>query len=117
MAATAHDITLEQGVNSTLIVNLVQSDGTTPITDTVDGTAKLQCRPDADSKEVYFTLTDADGLTLDNTNKRITINFTDELTVAQAFDSGVYDLFWYPANGVDKKIIKGTITLDKRVTK
>ncbi len=117
MAATEYDIILEQDVSEAVQLNLVQSDGVTPITETVDGTAKLQCRPDADSKQVYFTLTDADGITLDNTNKRIIIDFADELTVNLTFTTGVYDLFWYPLSGVDKKIVKGTITIDKRVTR
>jgi len=62
------------------------------------------------------TLTDASGLTLDNTNKTIGIQITAVLTAALSAGTGVYDLEMVSTLGVVTKILTGDVLILGEVT-
>lgn len=82
-------------------------------------TAAMQVRSTFDSPDVLLSLTTENGrLVLGGTGGYVDIIVPGALTRAQFFTDAVYDLFVYgPSLVSSKRLLKGTLTLDPRVTR
>ena len=79
-------------------------------------TARMKIRATASSTTVLESLTDSDGITLDNTNHTITITISATDTAAYTFTQGVYDLELASSGGVVTRLLEGNVTVLDEVT-
>jgi len=81
-------------------------------------TARMQIREKLNSPTVIHELTTANGgIVFDNSYKTITINISDSVTSAFTFNSAVYTLEFEDLNGETSTFAKGSIALEKEVTR
>lgn len=79
-------------------------------------TARMQIKETVDSEDAIVTLTSSDGITIDDTDKTISILIAATATDDLVPDQAVYDLEMVSAGGVVKKILRGTVTIQDEVT-
>lgn len=81
-------------------------------------TARMMIRATAESTTTLESLTDTDGITLDDTNHKLTITLAATKTAAYTWTTGVYDLeIVVTATGVVTKILSGTVYVLPEVTR
>jgi hypothetical protein len=81
-------------------------------------TARMQIREKLTSDTVIHELsTDNGGIVFDNTYKTITLNIPDEITAGFGFTSAVYTLEFTTGAGETSTFAKGSISLEKEVTR
>ena len=118
MTAGTYNFTIEQGTDmNKQLTFYTDSTKVTPI-DLSAYTIKMQIRREKDSIEVIDTLVSG-GARIDTTNAAtgiIILKWTAAITEAFDFDTAVYDLEITLA-GVVSRMLEGTITLSKEVTK
>ena len=116
MTAANYNITCEQG--STFVKTLtITSNATPPVARDLSAySGRMQVRPDLASSTKLLDLTSAGGdMTLNSSGVIvITVSATDTAALAQG---GVYDLEIENASGVVERVIEGTFTLDKEITR
>ncbi len=116
MTAATYNITCEQG--STFVQTLTITDNATPpvARNLSTYTARMQVRPDVESTTKLLDLTSAGGdMTLNSSGVIVvTVNATNTAALAQG---GVYDLEIESASGVVERVVEGTFTLNKEVTR
>lgn len=116
MTAATYNITCEQG--STFVQTLTITDNATPpvARNLSTYTARMQVRPDAESTTTLLDLTSAGGdMTLNSSGVIVvTVSATNTAALARG---GVYDLEIEDAGGVVERVIEGTFTLHKEVTR
>lgn len=117
MAAVTYDFTIEQGATLREIITWTNADGT-PINIT-GWTGRLQARADIDSPTKLLDLTTANGgIIIGGSNGQLTIFMSDTQTSALTWSgSSIYDLELVAPGGDVTRLLKGTITLDREVTR
>lgn len=85
----------------------------------LDGyTARLQVRATEQATGApLLSLTSSAGITLDNTNKTITITISAADTADLDFATGVYELEMEDGSGVVDQLLKGTVTVEPEVVR
>ena len=116
MTAATNNITCEQG--STIVQTLTITNTATPPVARNLGTysGRMQVRPDIESSTKLLDLTSSGGdMTLNSSGIIVvTVSATNTAALTQG---GVYDLEIEDASGVVERVIEGTFTLDKEVTR
>ena len=121
MIAGKYNIYCEQGATFSRILTIRVPDEVDPsITTAYDlsgHTARMQVRRTIDSASAMVQLTTANnGLTIDDGTGSITIFMSNAVTASLA-TSGVYDLEIIDSNGYVSRVVQGTFTLNREVTK
>lgn len=116
-AAQVYDYTVEQGTTFRRTITWYNDDAQTVLRDLTGYTARMQIRPTVASTDVLLSLTNTAGITLGGTAGTIAIVMTDAQTAAFTFTTAVYDLEMITPSGDVIRLIKGTLTLDKEVTR
>lgn len=81
-------------------------------------TARMQIREKLTSTEVIHELTTQNGgIVFDNTYKTITLTITDETTALLNFVSAVYTLEFQTADGEVSTFARGSVSLEREVTR
>lgn len=81
-------------------------------------TARMQIREKLASSTILHELTTENGgIVFDNTYKTITLTIPDEITAALQFTSGVYTLEFTNINGETSTFARGSVTLEREVTR
>ena len=116
MTAATYNITCEQG--STFVQTLTITDNATPAVarnlSTYSG--RMQVRPDMGSSTKLLDLTSSGGdITLNSSG--VVVVTVSATTTAALTQGGIYDLEIEDASGVVERVIEGTFTLDKEVTR
>lgn len=116
MTAATHNMTCEQG--STFVKTLTITDNATPpvARNLSTYSDRMQVRPDIESTTKLLDLTSSGGdITLNSSGVVVvTVTATDTAALTQG---GVYDLEIEDASGVVERVIEGTFTLNKEVTR
>jgi hypothetical protein len=116
MTAATHNITCEQG--STFVKTLTITNNATPAVarDLSTYSGRMQLRPDIESTTKLLDLTSGAGdITLNSSGVIVvTVSATNTAALSQG---GVYDLEIEDASGVVERVIEGTFTLNKEVTR
>ncbi len=110
-----HDFTLLQG--ATLDKSFTFQSAGSPVNLT-GYTARMQLRATVDAVSPLLDMTNANGkiiLGSGTGNIRLLVSATD--TAALNFSTAVYDLELVTAGGVVRRLLRGTVTLDKEVTR
>lgn len=116
MAAASHDFTIEQGV--TTAKSFVWKDSAGDVIDLTGYTARMQIRASLDATSTLLSATNANGqLVITAAQGKVTLTLTATETAALSFSTGVYDLELVSSGGVVTRLVEGTITLSKEVTK
>lgn len=119
MSATKYPLFIEQG--ATFDKSLTYSTGTqknaVPV-DLTGCTARAQIRSDIDSETVLLELTTENGrIVLGGVTGEIRIVIDAVTTAGITWESGVYDLELVFANGFVKRLIAGSVSVSKEVTR
>lgn len=116
MAAGKHDFKIEQGSTFRLDVSYRDSNGD-PIN--LSGyTARMQARPTPTSSTIYINIsTTLGGVTITPAIGLITLALSATQTAALDFSTARYDLEIQSSTGVVTRLIEGTITLSREVTR
>lgn len=81
-------------------------------------TARMQIREKLGSTTVLHELTTQNsGIIFDNVYKTITLSIPDEITTTLAFTTGVYTLEFINTGGEVRNFAKGSVSLDREVTR
>lgn len=115
MAATSN-ITIDQGATFVKAYRW-KVDGVA--VDLTGYTAKMQVRKKASAtSEVLLEASSANGrVTITALEGRVAIKIPDEITAALDFSEAVWDLELTSPAGDVKRLVQGTVTLDKEVTR
>lgn len=118
-AAMPDDFTVEQGTTFTRSWTWWTSSAENVAKDLAGFTARMQIRSTVASDIIILSLTNTAGITVLNgaVPNNIALTLTDTQTAAFAFTTAVYDLELVSGTGVVTRLVKGTITLDKEVTR
>lgn len=114
MTAGIYDIIIEQGATFTRTVTW-KDEAETPINLT-GYSARLQMRESVDATSTFLSLTSGSGITLGGTAGTILIEISATDTAALT-QSGVYDLELVSGAGVVTRLLQGSVTLSKEVTR
>ena len=116
MTAATHNMTCEQG--STFIKTLTITNNATPAVarDLSAHSGRMQVRPDIESSTKLLDLTSSGGDMTLNSSGVIVITVSATATAALT-QGGVYDLEIEDAGGVVERVIEGTCSLNKEVTR
>ena len=80
--------------------------------------ARMHIRENIDDVTAIDELTSVGGeITLSPTDGRIEVTIADDVTAAYDFDEAVYDLEVEDSGGATKRLLYGTVTLSKEVTR
>jgi hypothetical protein len=116
MAAASHDFTIEQGVTTSKSFVWKDSEGT--VIDLTGYSARMQIRASIDSTSTLLSATNANGqLVITAAQGKVTLTLTATETAALDFSTGVYDLELVSGAGVVTRLVEGSVTLSKEVTK
>ena len=80
-------------------------------------TARMDIRESIDDDDAVLSLTSPTELSLRTADARILITIADTVTSTLAFEEGVYDLELEDSSGVVTRLVEGTVTLCKEVTR
>lgn len=116
MAAGTYNFTIEQG--TTFSREIVWKDDQDNPIDVTGYTARMQIRSSVADATVLLELTSENGrITVGTTDGKFTLSITDADTTAITWASGVYDLEVIDGSSDVTRLLKGTITVDKEVTR
>jgi hypothetical protein len=79
--------------------------------------ARLQVRENKSSSSSVLSLTVGDGLSITGASGQVTVSLTATETAALDYNGGVYDLELVDGSDVVTRILEGSATLDKEVTR
>jgi hypothetical protein len=85
--------------------------------DLTDWIARMHIREERDDTTTIVELASPDDIDISAADALITINITDEATTLYDFDEGVYDLELEDAAGDVTRLIEGSVTLCREVTR
>lgn len=116
MAAASHDFTIEQGV--TTAKAFIWKDSAGDVIDLTGYTARMQIRETIASNSTLLSATNANGqLVITAAQGKVTLTLTATETAALSFTTGVYDLELISGSGTVTRLVEGTVTLSKEVTR
>jgi hypothetical protein len=123
MLAGAYNFTIEQGATFTRLIEIEYPDPDDLTVflpfDLTGYSASMQIRRTIDSADPQITLTDSNGrieIQSASVANAIRINLLPEETALLETD-GVYDIEIEDASGAVSRILKGTVTLSRQVTR
>lgn len=117
MAAGTLNLTIEQGAVYTLNLALYSDTAMTTPIDISGYTAAMQIRENKGDATPVITLTSSSGLTIGGVNdNEIDVLITSAQTALFNFSTGYYDLE-ITSGGSTERLIEGTVTLSKEVTR
>ena len=126
MIAGIYNILIEQGTTFYRLIDVMEPDVLDPTVfepfDLTGYTARMQIRRDIDSPTPMLSLTSptvgGNGITVqDGANNAISINITNTVT-SSLTSSGVYDLeIIKTSTGFVSRLLQGTVTLSREVTR
>lgn len=113
MAAGRYDWVLEQGTTLSKRIDVSE------VFPSLDGyVARLQVRPSVASATVYMDIaSNTSGITIDTTNRYVTLNLLASSTAGQTWDVGVYDLELVSSGGTVTRLLEGSVVNSKEVTR
>ena len=85
--------------------------------DLTDWIARMHIREERDDTATIVELVSPDDIDISAADALITINITDEATALYDFDEGVYDLELEDSAGDVTRLIEGSVTLCREVTR
>jgi hypothetical protein len=115
MAAGTYNFTVEQGTTLHLIFTWLQPNRDPE--DVTDYSARMQIRETIGSASTIASFTDADALTVGDTDGVVTLDVDATETASWSFKKAVYDLELESPEGIVTRLVKGTIILDPGVTR
>lgn len=116
MAAAVHNFTIEQGV--TFSKSFIWKDSNEDVIDLTGFSARMQVRQSVNSSTVLLSATTANSkLTITAAEGKVTLSLTDAETSALSFDFGVYDLELVASDDEVTRLVQGSITVSKEVTR
>lgn len=116
MSAALHNFTIEQGV--TTAKSFVWKDSNGDVIDLTGYTARMQIREAFTSSSTILSATNQNGQLVITANQgKVTLTLTATETAALTFTTGVYDLELVSASGTVTRLVEGTVTLSKEVTR
>lgn len=116
MAAGKYNMTIEQGTTVSIDFQYQTSAGV-PITLT-NYTARMQARPTVSSAVTVMDCTTANGQLVVTANTgTVTLSLTATQSAALDFQTAVYDLEIVSPTGVVTRLVEGTVTLSREVTR
>ena len=115
MTAVTLNIVIEQGI--TYKQSLIWQDEFGVVIDLTNYTARMQVRNKLESKDPLISITDASGITLGGVAGTIAILVSSTVTDAIENISGVYDLELIDSAGEVTRLIEGTVTFVRGVTR
>lgn len=114
MTAATVDLTIEQGATWVYQLTLLTTAGAA--FDVTGYTIRMHIREDIRDTTPLETLTTTDGEIVIATNV-VTLSLSATATAALAFHQAVYDIEMQSAAGVVTRLMKGTVTISKEVTR
>ena len=116
MTAGVLNLEVEQGATFTRVITW--TDENAALINLVGYTAAMKARVNFDSTSAFIDLTTENGgITLGGAAGTIQLDIDAATTAALATLSGVYDLELYSGAGVKTRLLKGTLTVSREVTK
>lgn len=116
MPAAEYDLFIEQGANYRQVFRWKDSNDD-PI-DLTSYSARMHIRRTIDSKEPVLELTTDNGrITLGGVQGTITLELTADETEGIQVTAGVYDLELIAPDDFVTRILKGSVTIDREVTR
>lgn len=116
MSAASYNFTIEQG--ATLRKQIIWKDGAGALINLTGYSAKMQIRKTVTSIDPLVELSTTNSkISLGTTNGTITLILSAADTADFDWTSGVYDLELTSADGVVTRLIQGTITVSRGVTR
>lgn len=116
MAAAKYDFTIEQG--TTVTKPFVWKSGEGLPVDITGYTARMQVRRSVSSADVLLEAsTDNNRIQIDGTEGRLTLVLSATVTSAINWTLGVYDIELRDNDGVVTRLVQGSITVSKEVTR
>lgn len=119
MAAGNYDITIEQGAKYSLDLTFYTDKNKNNTEDFTGNTWRMKIRDSVSSSTVIEELTSANNkIDISNQDQGIiTLKLTAPTTEAYTFTEGVYDLERVIDSDDVRRMLQGTVTLDKEVTR
>lgn len=111
--AGKYNITIEQGATYTKTFTWKDSDGNA--VDLTGYSGRMHIRENYKTEDVLLDV--EPYMTLGGAAGTISITISDDITSALTFDSAVYDLELEDSDGVVTRLLEGSVTLSKEVTK
>jgi len=116
MTAGTYNLTIEQG--STLNLAMTWNDSSGAAINLTGYTARMQVRPAVESNVTLLSLTTENGrIALGGAAGTITLTVSATDTAALAATTGVYDLELVSSGGTVTRLLQGTVTISKEVTR
>lgn len=116
MAAGTYNFTLEQG--TTFVRDFIYKDGNGAVVNLTGYSARMQFREFKSSDVKLLEATTANGkLVIAGSLGKITLTLTPTDTNPIDFAEAVYDLELESASGIVTRLLQGTVTFDKQVTR
>ena len=116
MAAATHDFIIEQGVTTSKA--FIWKDSAGDVIDLTGYSARMQIRESLASNSTLLSATNANGqLVIAAADGKVTLTLTATETAALTFTSGLYDLELVSSGGTVTRLVQGTVTLSKEITR
>lgn len=116
MSAATYDFEIEQGAS--LIKPIVWKDANGLAVNLTGYTAKMQIRKSVSSPDVLLELSTSNGrIDIVSGTGTITLLINAATSAAITWSSGVYDLELTSSGGLVTRLMQGTITVSKEVTR
>jgi hypothetical protein len=116
MTAGTYNFTVEQG--ATFTRDFVYKDSTNVVVNLTGYSARMHIRPHLESTQILLEATTANAkLTITPLQGKISVVFTPADTNSIPDTEAVYDLELESASGVVTRLIEGSVTFSKQVTR
>lgn len=116
MTSKKFDILIEQGSTFYLTVNAKNPDGTAKNLSGYSG--RMQIRPTYNSSTLYVDATTSNGMiTILGSQGQVTVTIPGATTDSYSWNSGVYDLEVDNSGGDIIRLVSGSVSLSKQVTR
>lgn len=115
MPFVTKNFNVDQG--ATMTFDVVWKDSNNQVIDLTGYAAKMQARNEAGGKQLCFTLTHTDGISINGPEGKITVTISAERTNKLISPKSYYDILLTAPDGITKtRILEGTLTLNRAVT-
>lgn len=116
MSAGSYDLYIEQGATLSLPIVWKDSDGN--VVDLTGYTARMQVRQTVPATTILLSATTENGkLVIEGVDGKVTILLSAEDTTAITWLTGVYDLELISGDGVVTRLLEGSVSVSREVTR
>ncbi len=116
MSAGSYDLYIEQGATLSLPIVWKDSDGN--VVNITGYTARMQVRQTVPATTILLSATTENGkLVIDGSNGKVTILLSAADTTAITWLTGVYDLELISGSGVVTRLLEGSVSVSREVTR